>query len=212
MLGMREGPTVADNRYLPPVIDDIKVISMGFLVPAEQAVVWRGPMLHKAVRDFLHSVEWGTLDYLFVDLPPGTGDVVLSLSQQTPVAGGVIVCTPQDVALLDAKKALNMLETVKIPCLGIVENMSGFDCPHCGQRSDIFGQGGAEKWAREREIPFLGAVPINLQLRINSDDGHLRDNFADENPVRDALFAVADKLAAVINSRAPRAAPTIELV
>lgn len=212
MLGLSGQPKVANNRYQPLVADEIKVISMGFLVPPNQAVVWRGPMLHKAVRDFLYAVEWGSLDYLVVDLPPGTGDVVLSLSQQMPIAGGVIVCTPQDVALLDARKALNMLQTVKIPCQGVVENMSFFLCPSCGSRSEIFGHGGAKHWAEEAGVPFLGSVPINLAVRINGDSGNVRSNFADDNPVRQSLLDIADRLVANIESAGGPSVPTLEIV
>lgn len=212
MLGLSGRPAVINNRYEPPQVDGIPVISMGFLVPADQAVVWRGPMLHKAVRDFLFLVDWGTLDYLVVDLPPGTGDIVLSLSQQMPLSGGVIVCTPQDVALLDARKALNMLQTVKIPCRGVVENMSVFHCPKCGERTEIFGHGGAERWAKEAGVPFLGAVPINLQVRINGDEGHLRDNFADDNPVRQSLLDIADRLVENIGTQRIAPLPELEIV
>jgi ATP-binding protein involved in chromosome partitioning len=212
MLGLEGRLSVVGQRYQPMEVDGIKVVSMGFLVPAHQAVVWRGPMLHKAVQDFLRAVNWGSLDYLVVDLPPGTGDVVLSLSQQMAVTGAVIVCTPQDVALLDAKKALNMLGTVKIPCLGIVENMSFFNCPNCNHRSEIFGHGGAEKWAASANVPFLGGVPINLQMRLNGDEGHLRDNFATENPVRESLMAIADKLLSGVEAAGTQAPPTFEII
>lgn len=212
MLGLSGQPGVRDQRYVPLEVDGVKVMSMGFLVREDQAVIWRGPMLHKAVRDFLYSVDWGPLDYLIVDLPPGTGDVVLSLSQQLPLTGGIIVCTPQDVALLDARKALNMLQTVKIPCRGLVENMSYFNCPHCGERSEIFGHGGARKWAESAGIPFLGGVPINLSVRIHGDEGHLRDNFADDSPVRDTLLSIADKLDESIRATGVPSAPTLEIV
>lgn len=212
MLGLDGRLTVVGDKYEAREVDGIKVVSMAFLVPENQAVVWRGPMLHKAVRDFLHLVHWGELDYLVVDLPPGTGDVVLSLSQQMPITGAVVVCTPQDVALLDARKALNMLDTVKIPCRGIVENMSFFNCPSCGARSEIFGHGGAERWAKEVNVPFLGAVPINLQMRLNGDEGHLRDNFAADNPTRENLLAIADRLVAGIEADSSPLAPTLEIV
>ena len=212
MLGLSGQPGAHGNRFVPPECDGIKVISMGFLAPANQAVVWRGPMLHKAVSDFLHAVEWGELDVLIVDMPPGTGDVALSLSQQTPLAGGVIVCTPQDVALLDARKALSMFGTVKIPCRGIVENMSFFECPGCGARTEIFGHGGAKAWAEEAGVPFLGSVPINLQIRLNGDQGHLRDNFADDNPVRENLLQIADRLMEDLDTETGPAAPTLEVI
>lgn len=212
MLGVSGRPTEQNGRLVVPEVDGIKVMSMGFLVAPDQAVVWRGPMLHKAVSDFLHMVDWGALDFLIVDLPPGTGDVVLSLSQQMSVSGGVIVCTPQDVALLDARKALSMLGTVKIPCLGIVENMSYFECPSCNHRSEIFGHGGAKRWASEVNIPFLGGVPINLQVRLNGDEGHVRDNFAADNPVRESLLGVADRLIEQLGEGSGPAAPTLEIV
>jgi ATP-binding protein involved in chromosome partitioning len=164
------------------------------------------------VKDFLYAVEWGELDYLIVDLPPGTGDIILSLSQQMPISGGVIVCTPQDVALLDARKALDMLRTVKIPCRGVVENMSFFECPNCRKRYDIFGSDGARRWAEHERVPFLGAVPINLQMRINGDAGHLRDNFAEDNPIRQNLYAIADALVGQFAVETAPSAPTIEIV
>jgi ATP-binding protein involved in chromosome partitioning len=212
LLGLHGQPAIADNRYVPLQHDGIKCMSMGFLVPPNQSVIWRGPMLHKAVRDFLFLVDWGPLEYLIVDLPPGTGDVVLSLSQQLPVSGGVIVCTPQDVALLDARKALDMLRTVKILCRGIVENMSYFHCPACGVRSDIFGHGGAQRWATESGIPFLGAVPINLQIRINGDEGRIGECFAEDSPVRDSLMAIADRLVESLHTHAPAQPPVLEIV
>src|SRR5438094_773187 len=131
----------------------------GFLLPPGKAVVWRGPMLHSYVTQFLRDVAWGNLDYLIIDMPPGTGDVALSLSQVLPVTGAVIVCTPQEVALLDAVRAISMFRTVNIPILGMVENMSGFICPACGKRYDIFGSGGARQKAEELNVPFLGEVP-----------------------------------------------------
>jgi ATP-binding protein involved in chromosome partitioning len=215
MLGILEQPTVDSEPTLrigPPAMDGIPVMSMGFLVPPEKAVIWRGPMLHKAVKDFLHAVAWGSLDVLIVDLPPGTGDIVLSLSQEMPVSGGVIVCTPQDVALLDARKALDMFRTVRIPCLGLVENMSGFACPSCGARHEIFGCGGAKSFAERSSIPFLGAVPINLQVRLNGDAGHVRDNFAKDSAVRNDLLAIADALLAQLAAHGAPASPEIEIV
>jgi ATP-binding protein involved in chromosome partitioning len=212
MLGIDTPPRVADNKYLPPIVDGMPVMSMGFLVPAEQAVIWRGPMLHKAVSDFLFRVEWGSLDFLIVDLPPGTGDIVISLSQQMPVSGGVIVCTPQEVALLDARKALSMLKTVKIPCLGIIENMSYFIDPVTGNRSDIFGHGGAEKWSADAGIPFLGAVPLDMSIRQHGDAGNVRENFQQNAPSRSSLLAVADQLLAQLQSSQSPAGPVIEVI
>lgn len=180
LLGVNRRPDVVENRIQPIEACGLKVISMGFLVPPGEAVVWRGPMLHGAITQFLRDTAWGELDYLIIDLPPGTGDIVLTLSQLLPLTGAVVVCTPQDVALLDAVKAVAMFRKVNIPILGMVENMSGFVCPNCGQRHDIFGSGGARRRAAELAIPFLGEVPINLQLRILGDAGQTLASLDDE--------------------------------
>jgi ATP-binding protein involved in chromosome partitioning len=180
-LGNSPPPTVVDGRVPPVMFDGMPVMSMGFLLPPDKAVVWRGPMLHSYVTQFLRDVAWGELDYLIIDMPPGTGDVALSLSQVLPVTGAVIVCTPQEVALLDAVRAISMFRTVNIPILGMVENMSGFICESCGKRYDIFGSGGARQKAEEMGVPFLGEVPLNMQIRTSGDAGQMAANF--ENPV-----------------------------
>lgn len=177
LFGVTQMPEPTGGRLQPVETGGIKLMSMGFLVPAKEAVVWRGPMLHKAIQQFLGGVNWGELDYLIVDMPPGTGDVAISLSQSVPLTGAVVVCTPQDVALIDAVKAIAMFGKVNIPVLGIVENMSYFLCPDNGKRYDIFGHGGAKRKAQEMGLPFLGEVPINIQLRINGDEGKTADNF-----------------------------------
>ncbi len=179
LLGVNRRPEVLENRIQPIEAAGLKVISMGFLVPPGEAVVWRGPMLHGAITQFLRDTAWGELDYLIIDLPPGTGDIVLTLSQLLPLSGAVVVCTPQDVALLDAVKAVAMFRKVNIPILGMVENMSGFVCPDCGKRYDIFGSGGARKRAQELDIPFLGEVPINMQIRTLGDEGRSAANYED---------------------------------
>ncbi|MGA2799019.1 MAG: Mrp/NBP35 family ATP-binding protein [Thermoguttaceae bacterium] len=171
LLGTTERPTIIGNRILPVEVDGIKVMSMGFLVPSDEAVIWRGPMLHAALTQFLRDTQWGDLDYLIIDLPPGTGDVALSLSQLLPLTGAVIVGTPQDVALLDVVKAVGMFRKVNVEVLGMVENMSFFVCPQCGARHDIFGSGGAKRKARELNVPFLGEVPIVTELRVLADRG-----------------------------------------
>ena len=148
-------------------------------MPPGEAVVWRGPMLHGAMTQFLRDTNWGELDYLIIDMPPGTGDVALSLSQILPLTGAVIVCTPQDVALLDAVRAIAMFGKVNIPVLGMVENMSYFQCPDCDKRHDIFGSGGARRKADELDLTFLGDVPINIQIRINGDLGNSMANLDD---------------------------------
>lgn len=179
LLGIEGRPEVADNRIQPLTKDGIRVMSMGFLVPAAEAVVWRGPMLHGAITQFLRDTAWGELDYLIIDLPPGTGDIVLSLSQLLPLTGAVVVCTPQEVALLDAVKAIAMFRKVSIPLLGMVENMSGFICPDCQKRYDIFGSGGARQKAAELEVPFLGELPISMQLRVWGDQGRMTQALED---------------------------------
>jgi ATP-binding protein involved in chromosome partitioning len=181
LLGLENAPppAVVNNRVPPVMADGMPVMSMGFLLPPGKAVIWRGPMLHSYVTQFLRDVEWGELDYLIIDMPPGTGDIALSLSQVLPLTGAVIVCTPQEVALLDAVRAISMFRTVNIPILGMVENMSGFLCPECGKRYDIFGSGGARQKAEELGVPFLGDVPLNMQIRTAGDAGQTQANFDD---------------------------------
>lgn len=180
LLGLDERPQLVNQRMQPVDQDGMKVMSMGFLVPPGEAIVWRGPMLHGAITQFLRDTEWGDLDYLIIDMPPGTGDIALTLSQLLPLSGAVVVCTPQDVALLDAVKAIAMFRKVNIPLLGMVENMSYFLCPDNGKRYDIFGSGGAKQRAAELDVPFLGEVPINIELRKRGDAGTTAGNFDDE--------------------------------
>src|SRR4029079_8635449 len=184
LLGVNERPHLENNRLQPVVKDGIKLMSMGFLVPPGEAVVWRGPMLHGAITQFLRDTEWGPLDYLVIDMPPGTGDIALTLSQLLPLTGAVVVCTPQDVALLDAVKAIAMFRKVSIPLLGMVENMSYFLCPDNGKRYDIFGSGGAQRKAAELGVPFLGEVPINIGIRERGDAGETSGNFSDDETAR----------------------------
>jgi len=184
LLGLSGRPDVVDQKLQPADADGIRVMSMGFLVPPGEAVVWRGPMLHGAITQFLRDTAWGDLDYLIIDMPPGTGDIALTLSQLLPLTGAVVVCTPQDVALLDAMKAVAMFRKVNIPILGMVENMSYFECCDCGKRHDIFGSGGAKRAASEQKMPFLGEVPINMQIRIHGDEGKTAGNLEDESSSR----------------------------
>jgi ATP-binding protein involved in chromosome partitioning len=179
LLGVNQRPEVSNNRIVPVDADGLKVMSMGFLMPAGEAVIWRGPMLHGAITQFLRDTLWGELDYLVIDMPPGTGDIALTLSQLLPLSGAVVVCTPQDVALLDAVKAIAMFRKVNIPVLGMVENMSYFICPNCNKRYDIFGSGGAKRRAAELDLPFLGEVPINISIRVSGDEGRTLSNFDD---------------------------------
>lgn len=180
LLGVSGRPEVIEKRIQPKEVDGMKVISMGLIVEPGEAVIWRGPMLHGAVTQFLRDTDWGPLDYLIIDMPPGTGDIALTLSQLLPLTGSVVVCTPQEVALLDAIKAVAMFRKVKIPVLGMVENMSGFVCPDTGKEWDIFGRGGAEKKAKELDVPFLGDVPITISIREQGDAGKTSDVLQNE--------------------------------
>ncbi|MBI5034641.1 MAG: iron-sulfur cluster carrier protein ApbC [Chloroflexi bacterium] len=172
MMGVNEQPrATADQRIIPLEAYGVKLMSMGFLVSPEQAVIWRGPMLHSAVRQFLTDVEWGELDYLVIDLPPGTGDVQITLAQSVPLTGGVVVATPQDVALADVIKGIMMFQKLEVPVLGVVENMSYFLCPHCNERTDIFAHGGAKKMAEKYGAAFLGEIPLDTAIRIGGDSG-----------------------------------------
>lgn len=191
-------------RMEPIDVDGLKLISMGFFIEQGQSVVWRGPMLHKALTQFLKDTSWGELDYLIIDLPPGTGDVSLTLSQQVGLAGAVIVCTPQQVALLDAIKAVDMYQKVNVPVLGFVENMTG----------EIFGRGGAHKVADELKVPFLGEVPINAAVREYGDAGRMMALLQEDNPARESLRTVCQNVAMQVakNLTTTPAAPTLEIL
>lgn len=180
LLGINGSPQQENNEVIPVDCNGMPVMSIGLLIPPDQAVVWRGPMLHNHMNLFVGQTRWGELDYLIVDMPPGTGDIALSLSQMLPVTGAVIVCTPQEVALLDAVKAISMMQTVKIPIVGMVENMSGFVCPDCQKQYDIFGSGGAKQKAEELGLPFLGEVPIQPAIRSLGDRGQVQAVFEDQ--------------------------------
>jgi ATP-binding protein involved in chromosome partitioning len=210
LLGAKGRPLVEGERIQPIVAGGIPIMSMGFLVPKDEAIIWRGPMLHGAVTQFLRDTQWGNLDYLIIDMPPGTGDVALTLSQLLPLTGAVAVCTPQDVALLDAVKAIAMFRKVKIPVLGLVENMSGFVCPGCGEQHDIFGSGGARRRAEELGVPFLGDVPIQLKIREHGDAGTTESNF-EEPSVASHLESIAYQLVKRLASTAAAAPPQPQL-
>jgi ATP-binding protein involved in chromosome partitioning len=171
MLGVNRQPSQRNNKILPVEAFGLHFMSMGLLVDQGEAVVWRGPMLHGAIKSFLHDVDWGELDYLLVDLPPGTGDVQLSLIQQTVVSGAVIVTTPSTVAIEDGIKAIAMFAKLQVPVLGVVENMSYFVCPNCHERHDIFNTGRAEERALAMGLPFLGAIPMHPDVRLGGDTG-----------------------------------------
>jgi ATP-binding protein involved in chromosome partitioning len=171
MFGIRDKPRVAGNRVVPFSKHGVSVMSLGFVVDSDTPVIWRGPMVMKALEQMLRDVEWGPLDYLVVDLPPGTGDAQLTITQRIPLSGAVIVTTPQDVALVDARKGLAMFRKVEVPVVGIIENMSTFVCPHCGQETAIFKEGGGERTARELGCPFLGRVPLDPAIVEGGDAG-----------------------------------------
>jgi len=172
LMGGREEPRVVEGKIEPPVECGIKIISMAYFLPKDEAVIWRGPMLHKTIHQFLGDVRWGELDYLIMDLPPGTGDIPLSLSQTIPLSGAVIVSTPQDLALSVASKAIAMFRKLNVPILGLVENMSYYLCPQCGHREEIFGHGGARAAAKKMGFAFLGEIPLDVTVRVKSDSGH----------------------------------------
>lgn len=172
MLGRETKPQLdADRRLVPIEAFGIRTMSMGYLIDADQAAIWRGPMVAGAVAQLLTDVAWGALDVLVVDMPPGTGDAQLTLAQKADLAGAVIVSTPQDLALIDARRAVAMFERIEVPVLGIVENMSAFVCPQCGHEAHLFGHGGAAREAAKRKVPFLGEVPLEMPVRISADEG-----------------------------------------
>jgi len=211
MLGVNEPPDVSeDKKMIPPEAHGIKVISMGMLVPPDQPVIWRGPMLHGAVQQFMRDVEWGELDYLVVDLPPGTGDVSLSMAQSVPVAGAVVVTTPQGVSVSDVRKAVAMFRQLNIPVLGVIENMSYFVCSHCNERTEIFGHGGGMKMAEDLSIPFLGEVPIDTRVRAGGDEGRPIVAEAPDSPAGRAFIEVAGKVAAQLSIQAMRVLKVIQ--
>jgi ATP-binding protein involved in chromosome partitioning len=187
-----------DGMILPAENGGMRVVSIGFMLEDDSPVIWRGPMLMKALEQFLHGTKWGELDYLVIDLPPGTGDVQLSLVQMTPVAGAIIVTTPQDLALIDVKKAVRMFEKVGVPILGVIENMSYFLCPHCKGRSEIFGHGGAEETCREMGLRFLGEVPLQVELREASDEGVPLVSRNPDSPAARAIAKAASEAAAAL--------------
>jgi ATP-binding protein involved in chromosome partitioning len=172
LTGIREKPALDDERKMIPISRfGLAVMSIGFLVEEDTAMIWRGPMVMSAITQMLRDVAWGTLDVLVVDMPPGTGDAQLTLAQNVPLKGAIIISTPQDLSLIDARRGLAMFKKVNVPVLGIVENMSYFQCPHCGTRSDIFGHGGARHEAERLDVPFLGEIPLHMVIRATSDAG-----------------------------------------
>jgi len=200
MLGISAQPkVVGDNRIEPLEIHGLKVISVGFLNPGDKPLIWRGPMLHSIIKQFLGSVVWGELDYLVVDLPPGTGDVALSLIQTVPLTGAIVVSTPSDVSLQDARKAIEMFRQVKVDVVGMVENMSYFVCPHCNHEIDIFSRGGAEKTAQQFNVAFLGAVQLDPDIRKAGDTGKPTVLEGENSPHAKSLYDFAHKVIARVD-------------
>jgi len=210
MLGLELPPKSVGNRMIPQESNGLKFISMGLLVKSEQPLIWRGPMAHKALQQCLFDVEWGELDYMIVDLPPGTGDVHLTLAQAVPLTGAVIVSTPQDVGLRISMKTLRMFQQTRVPILGIVENMSYYICPHCNSRDHIFGQGGGRRAAEQLGIPFLGEVPLDLAIRTQSDIGKPIVVAQPDAPSARTLREIAEKVAAQVSIRTFEA-PVLEV-
>ena len=192
MLGVSDRPRSEGDRIIPLRAHGVTMMSLGLMMKEGEAVVWRGPMLMGALQQMLNQVEWGELDALLVDLPPGTGDVQLSLCQKAPVTGAIIVSTPQDVALIDARRAIDMFDKLKTPVLGLVENMSSYVCPNCGHEAHLFGHGGVAAEARTRGLPFLGEVPLDLSVRLAGDSG--RPVALGDGPVAAAYARLADRL------------------
>jgi ATP-binding protein involved in chromosome partitioning len=202
MMGTNQTPAAIGERIQPLENYGVKLMSMGFLSPGDKPLVWRGPMLHSVIQQFLRGVDWGVLDYLVIDLPPGTGDVQLSLIQTAPVTGAVVVTTPSDVSLEDARKAVRMFEQVKVPILGIVENMSYLECPHCHERIDVFSTGGGRRTAGDMGVNFLGALPLDPHVRIGGDTGHPVATYGPEDKRAKDYY----ELAALVRLRAMEAA------
>ena len=212
MLGSTDQPKILpDNQIQPNEAYGLKVISVGFLSPGDKPLVMRGPMLHQIIRQFLQQVEWGELDFLIVDLPPGTGDVVISLVQTVPLTGAVVVSTPSDVALQDARKAIEMFGQVNTPILGIVENMSQFTCPHCHEVIDIFSTGGAERTAKQFHVPFLGSIDLVTAIREGGDQGQPVAAAGPEAPEAKQFYAVARDLATRAKAQGAKAENVLEI-
>jgi ATP-binding protein involved in chromosome partitioning len=214
MLGTTEQPRALDEKTIIPVeAYGVKMISMGLLNPGDKPLVWRGPMLHSVMQQFLRSVQWGALDYLIVDLPPGTGDVQLSLIQSVSVTGAVVVTTPSIVALADVRKAVEMFRQVNVEILGVVENMSYFNCPHCDGRIDVFGHGEGQHMAKNFGVPFLGEIEIDPQIRIGGDTGKPVASLGEDAPGGKSVYAVARNVIArleVVNASA--GAPVVQIL
>lgn len=209
MFGVHETPRALGERIQPLHKYGVTLMSMGFLNPGDKPLVWRGPMLHSVIQQFLRGVDWGELDYLLIDLPPGTGDVQLSLIQSAPLTGAVVVTTPSDVSLEDARKAVNMFDQVRVPILGMVENMSYLTCPHCAERIDVFSHGGGRRTAETMRIHFLGELPLAPNVRVGGDSGTPIAVKGESDPDAAGFFAMAQALVGRAAEEKKKAAPTV---
>ncbi|HKZ46057.1 MAG TPA: Mrp/NBP35 family ATP-binding protein, partial [Thermodesulfobacteriota bacterium] len=200
MMGIhKQLQTTQDKKILPISNYGIKLMSVGFMLDEEMPLVWRGPMVMQIVKQFLTGVAWGDLDYLVIDLPPGTGDAQLTLVQTIPLTGAVVVTTPQDVALIDARRAIKMFHEVKVPLLGIIENMSYFQCPHCGEKTEIFSHGGGEKTSQRYNVPLLGKIPIDTGIREGGDSGKPIVIFNPSSPQTETFIKISEAVASKIS-------------
>jgi ATP-binding protein involved in chromosome partitioning len=216
MLGTNEQPRAIDQQTIIPVeAYGVKMISMGLLNPGDKPLIWRGPMLHSVIQQFLRSVQWGELDYLVVDLPPGTGDVQLTLIQSVAVTGTVVVTTPSIVSLADVRKAIEMFRQVNVEILGVVENMSYFNCPHCNGRIDVFGHGEGQVMARSFGVPFIGEIEIDPQIRIGGDTGKPVASLGEDAPGGKSIYAMARNVMArleAVNAAASGTKPVVQIM
>ncbi len=210
MMGLRAQPQAIGERIQPLERHGLRVMSMGFLNPGDKPLVWRGPMLHSVIQQFLRGVDWGELDYLIIDLPPGTGDVQITLIQTAPLTGAIGVTTPSGVSLEDARKAINMFEQVRVPLLGLVENMSYLACPHCGERIDVFSHGGGKQTAEAMNVFFLGELPLDPAVRVGGDTGQpiALDN---SSPNAAAFLGLAERVGVRAAELRQRTGPTIKI-
>ncbi len=211
MMGISDRPTAVGDRIQPLEQYNLKLMSMGFVSPGDKPLVWRGPMLHGVIQQFLRQVEWGELDYLVIDLPPGTGDVQLTLMQTAPITGAVVVTTPSDVSLEDARKAVNMFRQVNVPLFGLVENMSYLVVPGTDQRIDVFGTGGGKRTAEAMQVPFLGEIPLDPEIRKGGDSGRPVGIYGDADPRAAAFMSIARHLVATADAQGEQKSPSFSI-
>ncbi|MFN8519975.1 MAG: Mrp/NBP35 family ATP-binding protein [Chloroflexota bacterium] len=212
MMGVEGSPAASpEGRIVPLERYGVKVISIQLFVPQGQPIVWRGPLVGGAIQQFLRDVDWGELDYLVIDLPPGTSDAQLTLAQSVPISGAVMVTTPQQVALLDVDKAVSMFRRLSVPIIGLVENMSAFVCPHCGEATELFGRGGGERFSKEQGIEFLGGIPLDVKVRQGADVGVPAVAQREPGPAAEVLRTLARTVAARMSVRAAQQAPVLSI-